>query len=205
MASKLLLGMLACMAMFWAAGAAAAPYQDKPSLKCSYADKKTNEVNFFDDCTWTDANGRRHMKPQHLSSMAFDQYGLAEVWTTGGHSMESAYWYADRSGLLAPVLMMDNGPDYFSDGLARSPSAKKIGYIDRRFRFVIPAIYDGAHPFDEGRAVVCVGCVERYNPKMEASYYEGGRWGCIDVHGREVIPLKPTKNGDMLFANHCRS
>ncbi|RMF56248.1 MAG: WG repeat-containing protein, partial [Bacteroidetes bacterium] len=45
------------------------------------------------------------------------------------------------------------------------------GYIDRSGALVIPAKYDEARPFSEGRAAVQVG----------------GRWGFIDTEGRLIV------------------
>jgi WG containing repeat len=190
----------------FAASTLSAKSTDKlASYKCAYSGNKIKEWTDFDACTWSDRHGRLHLKQRHLRSLIYDRFGLSEIVIEGTPPIHHGFWYAKRNGQLAPVMMLDNGADPFNDGLARSPSGKKIGYIDRRFRLVVPAIYDGAHPFENGRAVVCVGCVERHNVGMEASYYEGGSWGCIDVHGREVIPLEAMKNGNALFARHCRN
>lgn len=197
---KYVLGLLACVL---ATVCAYAPVAAGARSKCGYSSAKTGEMAFFHNCTWTDRDGSLRLKPQYLRALSFDRFGLAEIVIEGEPSAKDGFWYANRGGKLAPVLQMDNGPDPFNDGLARAPSGKKIGYIDRHFQFVISAIYDGAHPFDRGRAVVCIGCVERHDPESEYHYYEGGRWGCVDLRGREVVPLKPMKNGDALFAGHC--
>ena len=89
---------------------------------------------------------------------------------------------------MAPVMIMDNWPEDFSNGLARSPVGNKIGYIDRSLKLVIPARYDGAFPFEHGTARVCTGCTTQ--TAGEHSYYAGDRWGCIDRHGRAVGPLR---------------
>ena len=89
---------------------------------------------------------------------------------------------------------MDNGPDYFEDGLARSRVGGKIGYIDRKLNLVIPATYDGAYPFKDGVAVVCTACTIDYDRTVaegERSWYEGGQWGRIDRRGRVVSPFRP--------------
>jgi WG containing repeat len=190
--------------LLWAAYAAKAEPRaasNPVGYRCAYSLGKSTEMIFFHDCTWIDADGHLRLKPQHRHALAFDEFGLAEILIEGGSS--PGFWYADRKGRLESVLQMDNGPDPFNDGLARSASRGRIGYVDRQFRFAIPARYDGALPFENGRAVVCVGCIERWDAHLEEGHYEGGRWGCIDVHGREVVALRPMKQGLALFANHC--
>ena len=45
------------------------------------------------------------------------------------------------------AFLMDNGPDYFSEGMARILKAGRFGFIDEKGRVVIEAIYDFAAPF----------------------------------------------------------
>ena len=92
----------------------------------------------------------------------------------------------------------ENRPDYFEDGLARSPVGGKIGYIDRKLNFVIPAAYDGAYPFKDGVAIVCTGCTivsDKTVTEGERSWYEGGQWGRIDRRGRVVSPFRWWEKG----------
>ena len=57
-----------------------------------------------------------------------------------------------------------------------------------QLRLVLPRIYDGAFPFEKGRAVVCFGCTKRIDG--EHSFYAGGSWACIDPRGREIRPRR---------------
>jgi hypothetical protein len=98
------------------------------------------------------------------------------------------------------VMAMDNGADSFADGLARSPVGGKIGFIDRNLALVIPARYDGAFPFADGWAVVCIGC--KLVTEGEHSWYAGGSWGCIDRHGHERAPFKPDQGIDHVCRNN---
>ena len=103
-------------------------------------------------------------------------------------------WFYVRRGVIpVPVESMDNGPDYFEDGLARSRVGGKIGYIDRKLNLVIPATYDGAYPFRDGVAVVCTACTYVSDPTAtegERGWYRGGQWGRIDRRGRVVSPFR---------------
>jgi hypothetical protein len=103
-------------------------------------------------------------------------------------------WYYVRRGVIpVPVESMDNGPDYFEDGLARARVGDKVGYIDRKLNLVIPATYDGAYPFRDGVAVVCTACTYFSDPTAtegERGWYRGGQWGRIDRRGRVVSPFR---------------
>ena len=50
----------------------------------------------------------------------------------------------------------------------------KFGYVDKRGNVEIPYKFDGARPFHEGYAAVCIA----------------GKWGFIDVDGNQTIPFK---------------
>lgn len=191
MAGRLMCGViLAALGVLAAGGGHAAPDRD---ADCAYAPRGGGEMTTFNHCAWSDHAGRLRLGAKHRRALSFDAHGLSSVWVRGG------WWYVDRGGRLAPAVTMDNGPDPFTNGLARSPAGKKVGFIDRRLRLVIAARYDGAHGFKNGRAVVCEGCELHHDPDNEHSWYQGGRWGCIDRHGRELYPWAETAGvGDML-------
>ena len=122
-------------------------------------------------------------------AMEFSEQGIAAVVDGDG------WLYIDRQG--RPVVRpfpFDNGPDYFVEGLSRYREKGKIGFIDPAGRIVIPAAFDFAFLFSEGRAAVCNGCgLEKtdYEQKMVV----GGKWGYIDRSGRIVIPLEYERAG----------
>jgi hypothetical protein len=149
---------------------------------CTYSPKAKGDVLQFEHCAWSDAAGHLHLKREHLLALDFDRYGLASVFIDG-------WYYARRDARLAPVMMMDNGAESFADGLARSPLGSKIGFINRNLALVIPARYDGAFPFERGRAAVCIDC--KLVSDGEHSWYVGGSWGCIDQYGHEREPFRP--------------
>jgi hypothetical protein len=150
-------------------------------LDCAYSPRHVDDVVPFKQCASVDASGMPKLARKHLEALRYDRSGLASAW------IGDSFYYVARDGLLAPVMRMDNWADDFADGLARSPRAGRIGYIDRTLRLVIPASFDGAFPFRHGRAVVCRGCTFRKTD--EDATYVGGLWGCIDTDGREVKPL----------------
>ncbi len=86
------------------------------------------------------------------------------------------------------AFLMDNGPDYFSEGLARILNKERFGFIDEKGLVVVEPIYDFAAPFERGLSVVCRGCGRR--KEGEVVNFEGGYWGIIDRSGKEVVPLR---------------
>jgi hypothetical protein len=120
--------------------------------------------------------------------MRYDRYGLSEI------SIGHQFYVIRRDGVMAPVMIMDNWAEGFSNGLARSPVGNKIGYIDRSLKLAIPARYDGAYRFEHGAARVCVGCTSQ--AVGEYSTYVSGQWGCIDRRGRALQPLTRREGPD---------
>ena len=83
----------------------------------------------------------------------YDAYGHALVLT------EKGWRYIDRDGkpILQPFIY-DNGPDYYQEGLARFVANGKMGFHDKALHIVIPARYDHAFPFQNGKALVGMDC-----------------------------------------------
>jgi hypothetical protein len=156
--------------------------QAAPTLDCVYNSKAHHDTRTFKRCAWIDRDGQLHVTPWHLRQLSYDKHGLATIHV-------DQWYYVRRNGRLAPVMALDNWAEPFSDGLARSPVGKKIGYIDGALKLVIPARYDGAFRFEWGIAVVCIGC--NIVSAGEHTGYEGGMWGCIDRQGRELSPFRP--------------
>jgi hypothetical protein len=160
---------------------------------CTYAPKTGGDVLHFERCAQTDAAGHPRLERKHLLALEFDRHGLASINIGGG------WYYVRRDGRSAAVMKMDNWAEPFADGLARSPAAGKIGFIDRNLALAIPARYDGALPFEHGSAEVCIDCKQVSDG--EHSRYEGGRWGCIDRHGRERKPFSPGQSAGQVCRN----
>ncbi|MEH2529144.1 hypothetical protein V1274_000153 [Bradyrhizobium sp. AZCC 1614] len=113
----------------------------------------------FKQCATTGPDGRPRLKRSYLARLRYDRDGIASVLLMDGTDTRKGQWFYARRGVApVPVELMDNGPDYFKDGLARSRVGGKVGYIDRKLNLVIPATYDGAYPFEDGVAVVCTAC-----------------------------------------------
>ncbi|MBS3919443.1 MAG: WG repeat-containing protein [Deltaproteobacteria bacterium] len=118
--------------------------------------------------------------PKHLKNLSFKS-DLAEVF------VGDKVFYVSKSGKAARTHLFDGGADYFEEGLARTISSGKFGYMDEKLAVVIKPEYDFAFPFENGVAVVCNGC----RPVSEGEHHllTGGKWGAIDRSGAVVIPL----------------
>jgi len=156
----------------------------------------------FKRCAATGPDGRPRLQRSYLARLRYDRDGLASVMLFNATDTRKYQWYYVRRGVIpVPVESMDNGPDYFEDGLARARVGDKVGYIDRKLNLVIPATYDGAYPFRDRVAVVCTACTIEYDRTVtegERSWYVGGQWGRIDRRGRVVSPFRPQEKGKPL-------
>jgi len=154
---------------------------------------------------YKDRQGRAVIAARYLIVMPFSSHGLAAVVD------DSGWVYINGQGekLLRPYVL-DNGPDYFREGLARYVSAGKIGYFDESGRIVIPAAFKFAAPFSEGLAAFCEACENISSG--EHSTYQGGRWGYLNKKGRIVIgarfeqasPFKDRSATVLLKGEICR-
>jgi len=142
-------------------------------------------IPFEKDGKWgyRDNSGKVVIPPRYPVAQAFSPEGLAAVVDDDGWA------YIDTAGraVIRP-LVVDNGPDYFREGVARFRRNGKVGFFDARGNVVIQPDYAYAMPFSEGRAAVCNGCTEV--PEGEHRRVKGGKWGFIDRRGVLVIPLQ---------------
>ena len=90
---------------------------------------------------YKDRNGSTVIAPHYLIALPFSGQGLAAVVD------DSGWVYINRQGekLIRPYVF-DNGPDYFSEGLARYVSDGKFGFFDEYGHIVIPAVFLFAGP-----------------------------------------------------------
>lgn len=162
-------------------------------LDCVYAATDTAELESHAGCAVRREAGAIEIRPETIESIDFASNALspapAPLFVVG-----EGWFYILPSGRSARVVTWDNLADDFVEGLARTPIDGRIGYLDETLEIVIPPRFDGAWPFENGRALVCVGCgVESAEGDErgddEHSAVEGGRWGYIDREGREVVPI----------------
>jgi len=130
--------------------------------------------------------GQVMIAPRFAAANDFSAHGIAAV------ADQTGWMYIDGTGaVLIRPLPFDNGPDYFSDGLARFTEAGKVGFFDKRGRVSIGARFDFALPFSEGLAAFCQGCSQRQEGEHRS--VAGGTWGFIDKKGTIVIAPRFTK------------
>jgi hypothetical protein len=103
------------------------------------------------------------------------------------------FHYVRADGFTAEVLPWDNGPDTFSEGLVRSPRDGRMAFLDQRLELVIPPRYDFAWPFEDGVALVCIGCGRERESGGEHTAVVGGSWGYVDASGVEVVAVEGSR------------
>lgn len=87
---------------------------------------------------------------------------------TKGKPARSAGDAFDRNGnFLFHPLNYDNGPDYFSEGLARCVENDKVGFVNRKGKTTIKPQWDWSGGFNYGYAFVCNGCYFDYSKDSE--------------------------------------
>ncbi len=102
---------------------------------------------------------------------------------------DDGWAYINTQGdILFRPFVYDNGPDYFSEGLARFVEKGKIGFHNNGGDRIIEPQFDFATPFAEGLAAACQGCKKISHGEHESM--EGGQWGYIDKEGKTVIPFQ---------------
>lgn len=118
-----------------------------------------------------------------LDSLHFDTLGHTFVFA------DSQWMMIDKEGevVLSGIATVDNGPDYPADNRIRFRKDGKWGYANESGVVVIPAQFDGAMPFKNGMASVCIGCKVKY--QGEYLLFDGGRKVIIDTSGN-VVPKK---------------
>ena len=153
-----------------------------PTAASQGSDGEERRIPFEEDGRWgyKDAQGKVVVTPRFLLAEEFSPEGLAPVVDDNGW----AYINAQGRVVIRPFVV-DNGPDYFSEGLARFTRKGKFGFFNERGKVVIPPKYDFASPFSEGFAAFCAGC--REEPSGEHRIVKGGKWGFINRQGEIVI------------------
>lgn len=129
---------------------------------------------------YKDQNNKVVIKPIYDYAMEFSEQGIAAV------VINSEWWYINQKGekLIKPMVV-ENGPDYFSEGLARFVENDKIGFFDETGKIVIPAQFEYVNPFNSGLAAINVGGY--YEQVDEYKLRKGGKWGYINTLGDIVI------------------
>lgn len=160
--------------------AGAAPPRTGPfRLACAYF--SATDLESASQCAAKIGDGFA-IAPVVLRQLHYD-HGLATI-----SIARQAWYYRRRDGRMIEMLTYDNGPDTFSQGLARGRIDGRLVYVDRRLRVRIRTRYTLGAPFQHGRADVCTGCVETPIDGGEHTIMTGGHWAVIDRRGHEIAP-----------------
>ncbi|MBI9057886.1 MAG: WG repeat-containing protein [Labilibaculum sp.] len=87
--------------------------------------------------------------------------------------------------ILFDIVMFDNGPEPFREGLLRVIRNGKMGYVDKYGKVKIPCIYDYAKWFYNGTAEVTFNA-EEYRDMDEHLRVESDEWFIIDKTGKKI-------------------
>jgi len=90
-----------------------------------------------------------------------------------------------NQNILYDIVMFDNGPDYFNEGLIRVLRNGKMGYANKYGQVVIPCEYDYARWFENGKAEVTYNAKE-YIDLDEHRRVESDDWFEIDKKGNRI-------------------
>lgn len=137
---------------------------------------------FEKDGQWgyQNASGRTAIHPRFVIAQEFSPQGIAPVVD------EHGWAYIDVKGqVVIRPFVIDNGPDYFREGLARFTVDGRFGFFDKSGKVVIKPQFDFAAPFYEALAAICAGCKEEIAGEHRA--FRGGEWGFINHQGAIVI------------------
>jgi len=149
-----------------------------------YSELQTN-LNVFeenDSYGFKNKKGEVKIPAQFILAQEFNRFGIAAVVDDSGW----VYINTEGKNKVRPFVV-DNGPDYFSEGLARFAKNGKVGFFDESGKVVIKAKFDFANPFDQGFAEICEGC--KFVSDGEYKKIIGGVWKVIDKTG-EVVKIR---------------
>ena len=135
-------------------------------------------LTYMEDALHKKSEGDALISRNVVINASYDENGLAYLFSPVG------IFYFTKSGLARKALNFDNGPDYFSNGMARTERNGKIGFFDKKLSIVIEPRYDFAYPFKNGISIVCLGCIRKKDG--EHTKIVGGKWGAINIKG-EII------------------
>jgi len=90
-----------------------------------------------------------------------------------------------NQNILFDIVMFDNGPEPFNNGLTRVLRNGKMGYANKFGQIVIPCEYDYAKWFKNGKAEVTYNAKE-YLDLDEHRRVESDEWFVIDKKGKKL-------------------
>ncbi len=129
---------------------------------------------------YKDAHGKVIIAPVFIIANEFSKEGIASVLDQDGWA------FINMTGdIIVRPFVIDNGPDYFLEGVARFTLNGKFGFFNIMGEIVIEPQFDFASSFHESLAAFCHGCSQK--SQGEHHIIQGGKWGYIDHTGNIVI------------------
>ncbi len=150
-------------------------------------------IPFVENERWGFKNEKNEVvvKNVFFHALAFSDHGIAAVVD------DSGWIYINTKGeKTVRPFVIDNGPDYFSEGLARFIRNGRIGFINKKGSVTISATFSFVRSFSENLAAFCEGCKEIKNG--EYTSIKGGKWGFINGAGEVAIHPQFDKAGNFI-------
>jgi hypothetical protein len=156
------------------------------AIDCVIPHKVEQSMSVQENCGRVDADGVFHPRQAILDLTEFPDQAPACLIIIGAEN-EYLPYYVLGNGKSQASIFVDNGCDYFEEGLARTHVAGKVAYFDKDFTVKIATEFDEGAPFYYGHAVVCNGPFKE-EQVGEHTLQRGGRCGLIDHTGELVVP-----------------
>jgi len=141
------------------------------------------ELTSFRDCGEIGATGVLVLKNKHVNNMLFDKDDLACVYTQGPR-----VFYVQPDGKTIEAHYVDNGCDYFNEGLARGIVHERMVYFNNKLEIIIDTPYAMIFPFENGYAIVCNACKKMQVD--EHTVFTTDKCGYINHKGQVIVPLE---------------
>lgn len=89
--------------------------------------------------------------------------------------------------IIGETYWFDNGPDLFSNGVARFKKGNRIGLVNYKGEIVLMPKYQMMGPINAGYAIVGDSCI--YEENGEHTSVTCAKYGIIDSAGNEKLPV----------------
>lgn len=135
--------------------------------------------------------GKVVITPQYQATVTDTMFNIAMV-------LKDNKWIVIncKNEILLYPYIIDNGPDYYSEGLFRFVENNKIGFADSVGNKIIKAEFDFAKPFNNGLAEYFNGGYREFDKKNEHSFWKGSKEkGFVNKNGQKFKKVIKLKNG----------
>lgn len=177
-------------------------YSADPDLRCFYPHKTEQAMAEHQGCGAIDDRGQIKLTERALQQFLFPESGLGCLLVS--QASEVLAFYVNEHGKTLSTLFVDNGCDYFQEGLARTHVDNKVAYFNNQLDIQITTHFDEGRSFSYAHAVVCNGPFKE--EKMgEHTAVSGGQCGLINHDGKLVVPAKYALEQNEVFTLYINS